>query len=74
MVTLQPSQLPSHMSTEQREELVGAVYATVLLGCPPGAAPDMVKDLVYFCRGFDVAISNAMPSFCAVSSLQNEWI
>jgi hypothetical protein len=31
-----------------------------------------VKDLVYFCRGFDVTISDAIPSFCAVSSLQNE--
>jgi hypothetical protein len=57
---------------EQREELVGAVYATVLLGCSPGAALDMVKDLVYFCRGFDVAISDVIPSFCAVSSLQKE--
>ncbi|KAG1760587.1 hypothetical protein EDD22DRAFT_954822 [Suillus occidentalis] len=63
---IQLSQLPSDISAEQREELVGAVYATVLLGCPPGAALDMVKDLVYFCHGFDVAISDAIPSFCAL--------
>jgi hypothetical protein len=73
MMMLQPSQLPSDMSAEQREELVGAVYATVLLGCPPGAALDMVKDLVYFCHGFDVT-SDEIPSFCAMSSWWNEWV
>jgi hypothetical protein len=65
---LQPSQLPPNMSITQRQDLVGQVYATALLGCPPGAMLDMSKEVFYFHRGFDVAISDEIPSFCAVSN------
>jgi hypothetical protein len=61
-------QLPANMSVEQRMELVGQVYTNTLLGCPPRAALDMLKELYYFCQGFDVAFSNDAASFCNVSS------
>ncbi|KAG1844544.1 hypothetical protein C8R48DRAFT_678377, partial [Suillus tomentosus] len=45
---IQLTQLPANMSVEQCMELVGQVYANVLLGCPPRAALDMLKKVFYF--------------------------
>ncbi|KAG1767573.1 hypothetical protein EDD22DRAFT_950020 [Suillus occidentalis] len=61
---IQPMQLPANISVEQHMELIGQVYANTLLGCPPRAALDMLKELYYFCQGFDVTFSNDAASFC----------
>ncbi|KAG1803245.1 uncharacterized protein BJ212DRAFT_1549700 [Suillus subaureus] len=64
LTALQPTQLPANMSVEQCMELIGQVYANMLLGCPPRAALDMLKEVYYFCQGFDIAFSNDAVSFC----------
>ncbi|KAG1730461.1 hypothetical protein EDB19DRAFT_1832026 [Suillus lakei] len=58
LTVLQLTQLPANMSVEQCMELVGQVYANAFLGCPPRAALDMLKEVYYFCQGFDVTFSN----------------
>ncbi|KAG1897467.1 uncharacterized protein F5891DRAFT_1191928 [Suillus fuscotomentosus] len=60
---IQPTQLPANMSVEQCMELVGQVYANALLGCPPSAALDMLKEVFYFCQGFDASFGDNA-SFC----------
>ncbi|KIK71811.1 hypothetical protein PAXRUDRAFT_22802 [Paxillus rubicundulus Ve08.2h10] len=53
------------MLPTQRTELMRQLYGGVLLGCPLAFSSHVPQEITIFSQGFDVVVSEALPSFAA---------
>ncbi|KAF8835016.1 hypothetical protein BDN67DRAFT_984906 [Paxillus ammoniavirescens] len=64
-VGVQPSQIPNPPSTEERHAIVAQVYSGCLLGSSHGQFPEHAPELITFHDGFNIKVSNELPSFAS---------